>query len=556
MNSQNHDAARPNTVRALLIASLVAVAIFLVLGLIAFTRPLRHTATVKVPYTQQISLELQRPRADKSRVSGRRRQHRRSDLLAARQPGPGATRLPLDHQPSACGRWHRGGGPSSQWTGQLEPEHPSRRTPALRRRPHHHTRDARPHTAAIVARTGPDADGFFRRAAATPLPWCLKYRLVAPYPGEPFSTKFSPVLTFQLDPLELQPGGGSSGSSGAPGSSGSSGSSAPTGGLTPSAGGTIATASSVSNTVSIAGVSLAFTTLRWFALAGLLIAAACALLAVRLKRRLPSDPSALIDAEYGSLIVPVLSTGDDPARQPVDVSNIKALVQLAQCSERLILHHHGESADTYLVEDEGTLYRYRLGQNGQNGQNGLSAPLVPVAVPDAPDASEANGEQPSPVQPTSPDPPAPAQAAAPTETAATPDSVETHEPAAADETMQTAETAAGHRNSRAAHRNNRHRRNSRARGNSSARGATGPARAATTAGTTPAACKAHSAAAVTVAGRTSAGGPARATTAAGTTPAAGKTRPPGAMGSAGIVRITRDARHCRTAPDTGDARHG
>ncbi len=87
---------------------------------------------------------------------------------------------------------------------------------------------------------------------------------------------------------------------------------------------------------------------------------------------------------------------EDRTRPPIDVTNIKALVQLAECSERLILHHHDESADTYLVEDEGTVYRYRAQADGQprrpspatrpapSGSRTRPAPprMVPIGDPD------------------------------------------------------------------------------------------------------------------------------------------------------------------------------
>ena len=41
------------------------------------------------------------------------------------------------------------------------------------------------------------------------------------------------------------------------------------------------------------------------------------------------------------------------------MTSIQALAQLAERSERLILHHQRDGADTYLVDDEGTLYRYQ-----------------------------------------------------------------------------------------------------------------------------------------------------------------------------------------------------
>jgi hypothetical protein len=61
-------------------------------------------------------------------------------------------------------------------------------------------------------------------------------------------------------------------------------------------------------------------------------------------------------------------------RTPIDVTTIDALVALAERGERLILHHHGVDADTYLVDDGGTLFRFRIGRDA------LPAPLVLVAA--------------------------------------------------------------------------------------------------------------------------------------------------------------------------------
>ena len=71
-----------------------------------------------------------------------------------------------------------------------------------------------------------------------------------------------------------------------------------------------------------------------------------------------TDPTAHVH-RYRHLIVPIAGTTFDPARPPIDVTSIGALAQLAERSERLILHHQRDGVDTYLVDDEGTLYRYQ-----------------------------------------------------------------------------------------------------------------------------------------------------------------------------------------------------
>jgi hypothetical protein len=92
---------------------------------------------------------------------------------------------------------------------------------------------------------------------------------------------------------------------------------------------------------------------------GLLLALAAALLFAARGRRRPLGPAASIDRRYRRLIVPIAGMSHDPARPPIDVTSIDVLAKLAEQSERLILHQRHEGIDTYLVDDEGTLYRYQ-----------------------------------------------------------------------------------------------------------------------------------------------------------------------------------------------------
>jgi hypothetical protein len=66
-----------------------------------------------------------------------------------------------------------------------------------------------------------------------------------------------------------------------------------------------------------------------------------------------------IQAKYGHMIVPIVG-GEDLGWPPVDVPNIKALVKLAESGQRLILHNHKDNVDTYMVNEEGTVYRYQV----------------------------------------------------------------------------------------------------------------------------------------------------------------------------------------------------
>jgi hypothetical protein len=164
--------------------------------------------------------------------------------------------------------------------------------------------------------------------------------------SQPLTSDYSPALSLQLDALQLRAGGGSP-------ASGEKDS-----GLTPSRPGTVSTASTKPNNLTVRGHAVPVTTARWIALIGLLLAASAALLSgVRLLGG-SSDPTAYVN-RYRHLIVPIAGTTFDPARPPIDVTSIQALAQLAERSERLILHHQRDGADTYLVDDEGTLYRYQ-----------------------------------------------------------------------------------------------------------------------------------------------------------------------------------------------------
>jgi hypothetical protein len=59
------------------------------------------------------------------------------------------------------------------------------------------------------------------------------------------------------------------------------------------------------------------------------------------------------------MIVPIVA-GEDLGWPAVDVPTIKALAKLAESGQRLILHSRSGEVDTYMVNDEGTVYRYQV----------------------------------------------------------------------------------------------------------------------------------------------------------------------------------------------------
>jgi signal peptidase I len=164
--------------------------------------------------------------------------------------------------------------------------------------------------------------------------------------SQPLTTDFAPTLSLQLDALQLRSGTGSTDSADRKAA------------LNPSRSGTVATSTTAPNALSVRGLDVPVPTARWIALIGLLLAASAALLTGLRLLGDSSDPTTHIH-RYRHLIVPIAGTTYDPARPPIDVTSITALAQLAERSERLILHQQRDGADTYLVDDEGTLYRYQ-----------------------------------------------------------------------------------------------------------------------------------------------------------------------------------------------------
>jgi hypothetical protein len=177
--------------------------------------------------------------------------------------------------------------------------------------------------------------------------------------SQPLTSDYAPALAFKLDGLQLRAAPAAAAADPAAASDPGSG---PTpeqkAALNPSRGGSVAASTTVTRTLGIRGHDLPVPTIRWIALIGFLLAAAAALLTGVGLLGKSADPTAHVH-RYRHLIVPIAGTTFDPARPPIDVTSIGALAQLAERSERLILHHQRDGVDTYLVDDEGTLYRYQ-----------------------------------------------------------------------------------------------------------------------------------------------------------------------------------------------------
>ncbi len=113
---------------------------------------------------------------------------------------------------------------------------------------------------------------------------------------------------------------------------------------------------------------------RLLALALLGIAAGLALLLVLSTKLRPAlDEPSDIERRFGDLLVPIGSAKPSWA-DPVEVESIEALVHLAERYDRAILHLvDGGLVHHYIVEEEGTIYRYVAFENVSVGSAAYEA---------------------------------------------------------------------------------------------------------------------------------------------------------------------------------------
>ncbi|MBV9606456.1 MAG: signal peptidase I [Solirubrobacterales bacterium] len=173
--------------------------------------------------------------------------------------------------------------------------------------------------------------------------------------GRPLNLSFDPAMNFQLIGSQLLSQGAASAStttSSAPAASSPAA-------LTAARPGAVGTPGSAPTALTVLGVSAKVSLLRWISIIGLLISGLAAVLFYLRKRSEPFEESFRIQAQYGHMIVPIVG-GEDLGWPPVDVPSIKALVMLAESGHRLILHNRSNDVDTYMVNEEGTVYRYQV----------------------------------------------------------------------------------------------------------------------------------------------------------------------------------------------------
>jgi hypothetical protein len=182
-------------------------------------------------------------------------------------------------------------------------------------------------------------------AAATGIPASQVDIAVVPTVTTAGSKAFAPELALALTPLQLTLVGDETNLS--------------VGGKTPAA---TAEAPVSAATLSFAGreipVSIARTLSFIMALGALLAALVIGLLARMLA---PATESAAIHRRYAQMLLEVQPMPTPPGRPVIDVVDFDTLGKLAERHELLILHWSRADVETFVVQDQGTTYRYRTG---------------------------------------------------------------------------------------------------------------------------------------------------------------------------------------------------
>lgn len=118
-------------------------------------------------------------------------------------------------------------------------------------------------------------------------------------------------------------------------------------------------------------------------LAGLLGAVVLVLLAGRLA---PTSEAEGIRRRYAPLLVHVHPMPAPPGRPVADVPEFATLARLAERYGLLVLHWTRSDVETFVVQDEGTTYRYRA-HAGEVSELGTSETRV-VGMADGTDAEQ------------------------------------------------------------------------------------------------------------------------------------------------------------------------
>ena len=104
-----------------------------------------------------------------------------------------------------------------------------------------------------------------------------------------------------------------------------------------------------------------------------------AMLALIARLSAPTSEAAGIRRRYAPLLVPVHPMPAPPGRPLVDVTEFATLARLAERYGLLVLHWTRSDVETFVVQDEGTTYRYRT-STGKTSDPGAGSTPVEAAA--------------------------------------------------------------------------------------------------------------------------------------------------------------------------------
>jgi signal peptidase I len=358
VNIGDHGEARPINYRAPLIAAAAAVVVFFALTVVMFTRPAHRPSVTHTPYTQGVSFSYSAAvRPGLVYPDGAVKTGDPIFLSLVHRLGIGIDYRLTSGVPHSVGGTEdvllRLTGPGG-WSRTMVLVPPTRfKADNTQTQVSLNLLQLQSLLAQVARLTGvPSYSGY--TIAVVP-----EVNLTGTVGGHPIKTSFKPMMNLQLGTVQLQPSASnnaaaSQSSSSAPATTASSAS------LSANQSTAVATPSSSSNTVTFFGASLPVPLMRWLSVLGLLVSiAGAAVLWIMLSRAPAFAETVRIQSKYGHLIVPIVAA-DDLGWPPVDVPSIKSLVRLAESGQRLILHNRTGDVDTYLVNEEGTVYRYQV----------------------------------------------------------------------------------------------------------------------------------------------------------------------------------------------------
>jgi hypothetical protein len=339
----------------LLIASAVAAAVFVVLGAIGFTRSASRISPATTEYTQKVSFGYSASApVGPVYATGTVRTGDPIFLSLVRQ-----LRVPVDYRFVSAAQHDIAGTETIllQLTGQSGWSNRMVLTPAT-----HFTGD---HTSTMVTLDIPRIQRLLSKVSSLTgivggytISVVPEVHITGTVAGHPLNLSFEPAMGFQFGSAQLVSLGASTSVGAASAGSLSSAGASPASFAASRPGG-VGTPGTAPAALTVLGVSVDVALLRWISVLGVLLSALAAAFFYLRKRSEPFSETFHIQSHYGHMIVPIVG-GEDLGWPPVDVPDIKTLVKLAEAGQRLILHNRSNDVDTYMLNEEGTVYRYQV----------------------------------------------------------------------------------------------------------------------------------------------------------------------------------------------------